>query len=542
MLQTDQLSRVVARSRHHHVGAALALAATTLAACAVPDDPNDPETDVTVAAEALAERPSPGAAGIGDPLYPTLGNGGYDVEHYDLDLRYETAAPSQGLVGTVTITARATQALSQFDLDFGGDSFGPVTVDGRVATAVRDGDELVITPARAIHRGARFVVKVAHFTATPGVPSPADFLGAPFFIALDGSAWAGQPNGAHQIFPSNDHPRDKASFSFRIDVPAGTTAVASGVLDGQRTAQGRTIWRYEQCEPMATELAQVAVGALTVISRGRHAGVTVRDVVPTRLAAELEPKLAVELSQLDWLEERLGSYPFETYGSLAAAADFGFALETQTLSLYETTFFDAAPQDYSPIMLHELAHQWFGDSVAPAQWSDVWQNEGHATWYEVTYQIDPDSPEFTDAVRQVYALGDLFRFLFGPVASPRSGDPRDVFNPNVYAGGAVTLYALRQQVGDATFRRIERTWVTKYRGRSASTADFIALASQVSGQDLTAFLTDWLYSTTTPAMPGHPDWTVDPPPSGPALAAASSAALPSLESLLGLREMASHKR
>jgi aminopeptidase N len=480
---------------------------TALTACTT-DEPTDVDT------EARHEPPTPGAAGIGDPLYPTLGNGGYDVEHYALDLRYETADPSQAIDGTVTIRARATQALSSFDLDFHGTSFGAITVDGRPATATWDGDELVITPARPIRRHERFEVRIAHFTASPTVPDPEIFLGAPFFSSPDGTAWAGQPNAAHYIFPSNDHPRDKASFSFEIDVPAGTTAVANGVLTGRRTKHGRTIWRYEQDEPMPTELAQVAVGAFTVISRGHHAGVKFRDVVPTRLAADLEPKLAIELAQMDWLEERLGNYPFETYGTLAVDASFGFALETQTLSLFETSFFDAPPEQYAPVMTHELAHQWFGNSVAPESWSDVWQNEGHATWYEVTSQIDPDAPEFVEQVRGAYALGDLFRFLFGPVAAPLSGDPAELFNPNVYVGGAIALYALRQQVGDATFRAIERTWVTRYRGKSASTADFIALASEVSGQDLTAFLNAWLYGTATPPMPGHPDWTVDPVPTG----------------------------
>jgi aminopeptidase N len=528
MLKNDHLARMA--TRVGHVGA---FGATLLTACAFPDDPG---TDVTADAEERHEPPTPGAAGIGDALYPTLGNGGYDVEHYDLDLRYATVAPSQAIDGTVTITARATQALSRFDLDFAGDSYGAITVDGHPATSQWDGDELVITPAHAIRRGDRFVVKIAHFAATPVVPDPDNFLGAPFFIAPDGSAWAGQPNGAHWIFPSNDHPLDKASFSFRIDVPAGTTAVANGELDGKHTAHGRTIWQYEQCEPMATELAQVAVGALTVISRGKHAGVAVRDVVPTRLAAELAPKLAVELSQIDWLEDRLGNYPFETYGTLAVDTSLGFALETQTLSLFETQFFSQDEQSYGPIMLHELAHQWFGDSVAPTQWSDVWQNEGHATWYELTYQYNPDSPELTALAQQIYGLSDLLRFAFGPVAGPRSGDPNDVFNPNVYYGGALVLYALRQQVGDATFRQIERKWVTKYRGQSASTADFIALASHVSGQNLTAFLTDWLYGTTTPAMPGHPDWTVDPvqlPPGG----ALTTAPQLSLERLSGLNLM-----
>jgi aminopeptidase N len=163
--------------------------------------------------------------------------------------------------------------------------------------------------------------------------------------------------------------------------------------------------------------------------------------------------------------------------------------------------------------VHELAHQWFGNSVAPAAWSDVWLNEGHATWYEVLSQVDIDAPDVVEQVRQLYGLGDLFRQFFGPVASPLSGDPVDVFNPNVYGGGALVLFALRQQVGDAAFRAIEREWVRAFRARSASSADFIATASRVSGQDLTAFLTAWLYDTHTPAMPGHPDWVVDPAPS-----------------------------
>jgi aminopeptidase N len=261
---------------------------------------------------------------------------------------------------------------------------------------------------------------------------------------------------------------------------------------------------------MATELAQVAVGAFTVIPRGHHAGVTFRDVVPTRLTADLGPKLAIELAQMDWLEEQLGPYPFETYGTLVVDASFGFALETQTLSLFSTSIFDAPPDHHLSNMVHELAHHWFGDSVSPANWSDVWQNEGHATWYEATSQVDPDSPEFAEQLRQAYALGDQLRFQFGPPGAPRSGDPSDLFNLDVYLGGALTLYALRQQVGDATFRAIERTWVTRYRGKSAATADFVALASEISGQDLTAFFDAWLYAMTTPAMPGHPDWTVDP--------------------------------
>jgi aminopeptidase N len=484
------------------------VAVVAASACALPAGSDD-ETSVEVAA--LAQAPTPGSAGIGDALFPTLGNGGYDVVHYDLDLRYETSAPGQPLDGVATILARATQSLSRFDLDFGGDSVGEVTVNGCHAAAARDGEELVISPTRPIRNGELFIVRVEHFVATPKVPDPTVLLGAPFVLARDGSAWVGQPNGAHVIFPSNDHPSDKASFSFRINVPEGTTAVASGLSLGHYTANGRTTWTYLQIEPMATELAQLAVGAQTVIERGVHHGVVFRDVVPTRQAAELEPKLAIELAHLDWLEERVGAYPFKTYGSLSVDTALGFALESQTLSLYSSSFFSRPETSYAPVMVHELAHQWFGDSVAPAKWADVWMNEGHATWYEFSFRFQ-DPAVFTNFMKVVYRFGDQFRASYGPVASPRSGEPTALFNNNVYFGGALALFALRQQVGEAKFQDIERAWVTHYQGRSASTADFIALASQVSGQDLTAFLNAWLYGTRTPAMPGHPDWVVTPAP------------------------------
>jgi aminopeptidase N len=191
---------------------------------------------------------------------------------------------------------------------------------------------------------------------------------------------------------------------------------------------------------------------------------------------------------------------------------------------------------WDSIMLHELAHQWFGDSVSPWEWSDVWLNEGHATWYENTYAaqkgfLGDDTgtgiQDFDVYMRVVYALGDVFRATYGPVARPPSGDFDALFSPNVYAGGALARYALRQEVGAATFQRIERAWIRRYRYRSASTADFIALASRKAHGDLTGFLRGWLYDTKTPPMPGHPGWTVAPVPR-PASASRTSASLRAL--------------
>jgi aminopeptidase N len=485
------------------------------------------------AARAARPVPSPGAPSLGDRLFPGLGNGGYDVLHYNLDLRYATSAPTQPLDGTVTIVARATQALSRFDLDFAGDSVGSVSVDRRSASWHREGEELIVIPRRPLRRGAPFIVRVEHFTAHPTVANPDQIATTAFFTTPDGSATAPQPNLAHDIYPCNDHPRDKASFSFRIDVPAGETAVANGDLLGRRTRHGRTVWTYLQRQPMATELTQIAVGNFDVTSRGFHDGIYVRDVTPPSLTATLLPDFATEIGHLDWMQAQVGRYPFDLYGSFVVNTELGFALETQTISLYDIPWFRDYPQGlWDPVMLHELAHMWFGDSVSPYSWSDLWQNEGHATWYEMNYAAEKGFLEddtgvagsFDAVMRFFYSLGDQWRAQFGPVARPIDGDL--MWGPQSYYGGALVLYALRQVIGDATFRRVERAWVRRYRYGVASTHDYIRLASEISRRDLSGFMNAWLYGTSTPPMPGHPDWTVAPVD---AAAAQSAARAPTIQ-------------
>ena len=217
----------------------------------------------------------------------------------------------------------------------------------------------------------------------------------------------------------------------------------------------------------------------------------------------------------------------------SSTADLGFALETQTLELIDTFWYtDYGRGTWDATLLHEMSHMWFGDSVAPKSWSDLWINEGHASWYEFTWGeengvLEEDTEGYPDdngyatldeLMKAVYAHGDEWRAEDGPVALPSSTD--SLFAYQRYHGGALVLYALRQKVGAAAFARIEKAYPSRFEGGNASTDDFIALAAQVSGRaDVVPFLRDWLYGTKTPKMPGHPDWTVNAPAQQRALSA-----------------------
>jgi aminopeptidase N len=268
---------------------------------------------------------------------------------------------------------------------------------------------------------------------------------------------------------------------------------------------------------MATELAQVSIGKSTVLYRTGPRGLVVRDVVPTKDRRILEPWLKKTPDQIAWMERKIGRYPFEAYGVLVAEAQTGFELETQTLSLFERELFTARVHPgwaIESIMVHELAHQWFGDSVSPRTWSDLWLNEGHATWYEALYAAEKEGPSLEDRMREAYRSSDSWRADGGPPAAPKAPEPGQkisIFRPIVYDGSALVLYALRQEIGRTAFEQLERAWVATYRDETATTADFVSLASRISGRDLREFFRGWLYGTKTPPMPGHADWRTEAP-------------------------------
>jgi aminopeptidase N len=421
-----------------------------------------------------------GAAGIGDELYPALGNGGYDVGHYDLAL-----APGAGgaLTATATIDATAAVALTSFDLDLVGLTVDAVTVADAPATWTRTSDELVVQPATPVAAGVPFRT-VVRYHGVPGQGTMATF-GVPvgWIRTAGGSYVVNEPDGARSWFPSNDHPSDKATFTFHVTVPAGTTAVANGTPSTPEPAGAATTYTWTMADPMATYLATVAVGDYTLRESAGPHGITIRDAFLRSDTATVAPCLPLTSQVIQFFEPMFGPYPFDSAGLLIADSTAGLAMETQGRPLFSRDdFVDGCPD---VIIAHELAHQWFGDAVTPARWRDIWLNEGFATYGEWLWGTKGDVATMEKLASD--ARADLDRA--GSQASP-IGDPTvdSLFAFPVYQGGAAVLQALRDEVGDTTFFTTLQQWVTRYRGTSATTDDFIATASAVAGRDLGPFL------------------------------------------------------
>ncbi|MFI6057884.1 M1 family metallopeptidase [Streptomyces sp. NPDC051286] len=449
---------------------------------------------------------SPVPLGIGDSLFPTLGNPGYDVLSYDIGFTYH-GNNSEPLDAVTTIDARTTEPLDRINLDFTRGSVRSVAVNGLRADFAVTGEDLVVEPPGTLPAGVPLRITVRHTSDPSGDQDSGGWL-----RTSDGLAMANQADAAHRVFPSNDHPADKAYFTFRVTAPKDLTVVANGLPAGRVRHGASTTWTYRTEHPMATELAQVSIGHSTVRKRTGPHGLPVRDVVPAADAARLEPWLKKTPGQLEWMERQVGRYPFETYGLLVADTETGFELETQTLTLFERTLFTntAYPQWYvDSIMVHELAHHWFGDSVSLQTWSDLWLSEGHASWYEARYAEEHAKKSLENRMRDAYTRSDSWRAVGGPPARPAAPSPGQkisLFRPVVYDGSALVLYALRQEIGKSAFDRLERRWVRSHRDSTVTTADFVRLASETAGRDLTAFFDGWLYGEKTPPMPGHPDW------------------------------------
>lgn len=434
-----------------------------------------------------------GSPGLGDPFFPFAGNGGYDVKDYEIVGAWDPA--TDRLEATAEITARATQDLTRFNLDLRELTVTKVEVNDREAAFVREGQELIITPARAVHRGARMAIEVAYHGTPPVVTDPDGSSEGWMPTAKGGVVALGEPQGSPAWFPANDHPTDKATLSLELTVPTNLVVVSNGVPGRTRQRGDRATYRWVQSKPMATYLATVSIGELAMTTTRTTGGLPLISAVDPDMAEAAAPVLARMPEMLDWLSSMLGRYPFESGGAIVVhAPDVGYALETQ-----DRATFTSVPDDLT--MVHELAHQWLGNSVSVAAWPEMWLNEGFAGYFEWLWTEHDGGltaqQTFDEALASFPAGNPFWTLPIGPSTLPGA---ESLFAFPVYQRGAMALHTLRTLIGDQAFFEILRTWATENRYGNVSTARFIDLAERVSGQQLDPFFADWLDTPMRPSV------------------------------------------
>jgi aminopeptidase N len=441
----------------------------------------------------VSAAPAPGAPGVGDPYYPTAGNGGYDVSHYNIRLTYN---PSTDLLsGTTTILAKTTQELSSFNLDF----LLPVKsvlVNNFVAKTSAANGELVVTPPAALG-GNRDLTVVVQYEGKPSTVKDASGFTA-WKKTPTGALAVDEPNIAPWWFPSSNHPTDKATFDVSVAVPSGVEVVSNGTFAGtQQQINGWVRWNWRSARPQSTYLTYVAIGQYEIRQATAPNGQPLITAYGDDLGANAQSaRASVERTGevIDFLSSVYGPYPFEAQGGVVTTG-LGFALETQTRPVYDTAFFRRGAN--TSVVAHELAHQWWGDSVSVRNWRDIWLNEGFASYSEFLWaesQGEGTAAEIAQFYFDSYPADDPFWQV--AIGNPGSGNE---FHGAVYDRGAMTLQALRNAVGDEDFFEILRTWQAQRKYGNGQIEDFIALSEKISGKPLYDLFNTWLFT------PGKPD-------------------------------------
>lgn len=432
----------------------------------------------------------PGPEGIGDAYYPKLGNGGYDALHYTLELSIDPQ--NNTLSGDCTIEAQATQSMSAFNLDFSGLDIKRVTVNERKARYDRNERELTIRPARSIENGDDFTVIVTYSGSPKASSSPGIWWSSGWHHNEDNEVYvSSETAGSANWYPVNDHPLDKATYTFRITVPKPYVVAANGLLQQALDNGGTTTYVWESAEPIASYAVGLNIAEYVIENKQGPGGVLIRNYLPPNFPESSKAAIDQTSDMLAFFSERFGPYPFDAYGTVIVdIAEFG-AMETQTLSQH--TEDEYSLNEY--VIAHELAHQWFGDSVSLESWQEIWLKEGAATYAGWLWLERKEVGALDAKIRDVYPFE-----AFSP-NPPGNPPPANLYTDTVFNRGAMTFHALRLRVGDEIFFQILRTYTERFRYGNASTADFIAVAEEVSNQELDELFDAWLYDMQIPPIP-----------------------------------------
>ncbi len=431
-----------------------------------------------------------------DPYLPLNGNAGYRVSRYDLDLEYRV--PSNRLSGRAEITAATLEPLKRFTLDLANNlTAAKVSVNGsRVARFTQRAGKLEVTLAAELPAGAAMTVTVRYSGNPAPIRGPWGEVG--WEELTDGVLVASQPNGAASWFPCDDHPASKASYRIAITTDSPYRVVSNGILVSRRVAAGHTTWVFEQAAPMATYLATIQIGQYEYLKVAEKP-VPIRAALPARLTQDFDRSFGRQERIMRAFIRWFGPYPFPEYTVVITDDTLEIPIEAQGVSIFGANHCDGT-RDSERLVAHELAHQWFGNSLTLTRWTDIWLHEGFACYSEWLW-----AQECGEATTQQMAA----RYYRKLASSPQSivlGDPGAplMFDDRVYKRGALTLHALRVEIGDANFFALLHDWTAHYWHASVSTENLISLAAGYSPHPLRDFWRAWLYEKPLPPLPVLP--------------------------------------
>ncbi|MFE3292133.1 M1 family metallopeptidase [Rhodococcus sp. NPDC059234] len=435
-----------------------------------------------------------------DPYLPSAGNRGYRVSRYELDLTYKVA--SNRLAGKASITAASTEIRPRFAFDLSQSlAVSKVTVNGsRSVKYTHQNGKLTVTPAHKIPAGGAVSVTVQYAGTPKPIRGPWGEVG--WEELTEGAIVASQPNGAASWFPCDDHPSAKASYQISITTDSPYYALANGVLVRKQTRASQTTWVYEQSEPMASYLATIQIGPYErrrmaperhLVSAQAPLGVPMHAVLPQRLRTPFEHDFGRQPEMMETFVRLFGPYPFADYTVVVTDDELEIPIEAQGMSVFGANHCDGR-RGSERLVAHELAHQWFGNSLTLGAWRDIWLHEGFACYAEWLWSENSGGPSAQEIAAQAH------RNLSGLPYDLLLGDPgpRLMFDDRVYKRGALTLHALREVLGDDAFFDLLRQWTAKYRHATVTTEEFTDLAAHFTDRPLRPLWDAWLWNKTLP--------------------------------------------
>ena len=431
---------------------------------------------------------------VEDSLYPDVGDPRVDALHYDLDLAWDPL--KERLTASAVVTFRATRTAPRFQLDLGpGLTVGRLALDGEgVGFARRGKDLLVRAPIEADERYELTLDYVGSPEPAPAPTTRSDFSTTGFTVTAAGEVWTMQePYGAYTWYPVNDHPSDKALYDVTVRAPAPWTGISNGRLTELRTDDESTTTSWQLTEPASSYLVTLAIGDYSHASNTAESGLRVDYWTPRGMVMGLD-HLHSAAASIDWIETKLGPYPFDSLGLVVT--DSQSAMETQTMVTLGNNEYVLSPQ----VIAHELVHQWYGDQVSPSDWRDVWLNEGMTMLLQWIYEDEHDIRPLRETVRTARAGDQGLRDEYGP---PGAYDPRQFGGSNIYHPPALMWNELRRELGDDEFYRIARSWLEQHASTSVSREQVFAHWEAETGRELSAFFDRWITGRTTP-RPGVP--------------------------------------